>query len=235
MESMEALPNFGLANTMTGFATLFAGLMPLCFCYLVDRHPPRWMLVYWLILVTGVFTITLHGFGETNPVLGERWFWAFLDTGSNIVVTWGIVLAVLEDFYSARTQRWAKPLATVLMVVGVAWHFIDRYAGGGYLFGFGAWGGFRPGQSWLIGFAVAATALFYIKSSDVPAKARPLLLLVTVLFLVGLGLATAKNDKILFPFLSLHALWHIVSAFGFIALWAFNDVRFRASDTTARR
>ncbi len=209
--------------------------MPLCFCYLVDRHPPRWMLVYWLILITGVFTITLHGFGETNPVLGERWFWGFLDTGSNIVVTWGIVLAVLEDFYSPSTQRWARPLATLMMVVGVAWHFIDRYAGGGYLLGFGAWGGFRPGQSWLIGFAVAATALFYIKSSDVPAKAKPLLLLVTVMFLVGLGLATAKNDKILFPFLSLHALWHIVGAFGFIALWAFNDVRFRGMDPSGRR
>lgn len=232
---MDTLPNFGLANTMTGFATLFAGVMPLCFCYLVDRHPPRWMLVYWLILITGVFTITLHGFGETNPVLGERWFWGFLDTGSNIVVTWGIVLAVLEDFYSPSTQRWARPLATLMMVAGVAWHFIDRYAGGGYLVGFGAWGGFRPGQSWLIGFAVAATALFYIKSSDVPAKAKPLLLLVTVMFLVGLGLATAKNDKILFPFLSLHALWHIVGAFGFIALWAFNDVRFRGMDPSGRR
>lgn len=232
---MDTLPNFGLANTMTGFATLFAGVMPLCFCYLVDRHPPRWMLVYWLILITGVFTITLHGFGETNPVLGERWFWAFLDTGSNIVVTWGIVLAVLEDFYSPSTQRWARPLATLMMVVGVAWHFIDRYAGGGYLLGFGAWGGFRPGQSWLIGFAVAATALFYIKSSEVPAKAKPLLLLVTVMFLVGLGLATAKNDKVLFPFLSLHALWHIVGAFGFIALWAFNDVRFRGMDPSGRR
>lgn len=232
---MDALPNFGLANTMTGFATLFAGVMPLCFCYLVDRHPPRWMLVYWLILITGVFTITLHGFGETNPVLGERWFWAFLDTGSNIVVTWGIVLAVLEDFYSPSTQRWARPLATLMMVVGVAWHFIDRYAGGGYLVGFGSWGGFRPGQSWLIGFAVAATALFYIKSSEVPAKAKPLLLLVTVMFLVGLGLATAKNDRILFPFLSLHALWHIVGAFGFIALWAFNDVRFRGMDPSGRR
>jgi hypothetical protein len=29
------------------------------------------MFVYWLIVVTGVFTITLHGFGETNPVLGQ--------------------------------------------------------------------------------------------------------------------------------------------------------------------
>ena len=45
--------------------------------------------------------------------------------------------------------------------------------------------------------------------------------------LVGLGSATACNDMILFPVLSLHALWHELSAFGFMTLWAFNDVRFR--------
>jgi hypothetical protein len=55
----------------------------------------------------------------------------------------------------------------------------------------------------------------------------PLLLLVTAIFLAGLQMATAKNDTIAFPFLSLHALRH--GAFGFIALWAFNDVRFRAA------
>lgn len=224
---MEELPNYGLANTITGFATLFAGLMPLAFCYLSAMHPARWMRVYWLIVVTGIFTITLHGFGETNPVLGERWFWAFLDTGSNIVVVWGIVLAVLEDLYSPETRRWATPLATFMMLIGVAWHFFDRYTGGDYLFGFGAWGGFKPGQSWLIGFSIAATALFYARRKLIPAQAMPLLVLMTILFLVGLGLATARNDKILFPFLSLHALWHVVSAFGFMTLWAFNDVRFR--------
>ena len=45
----------------------------------------------------------------------------------------------------------------------------------------------------------------------------------------GLGLATAKNDVIVFPFIPMHALWHVVGAFGFIALWAFNDARFRAA------
>jgi hypothetical protein len=225
---MDSLPNYGLANTITGFATLFAGLLPLAICYLVDRHPPRWMLVYWLIVVTGVFTITLHGFGETNPMIIERWFWAFLDTGSNIVVVWAIVLAVLADFYASETQRWARPLATVMMLIGVAWHFYDRATAGGYVIGFGGWGGFKPGQTWLILFSLAATALFYVKRKDIPPKAMPLLVLVTVTFLVGLGLATAKNDTIVFPFLSLHALWHVVGAFGFIALWAFNDVRFRS-------
>jgi hypothetical protein len=223
---MDSLPNFGLANTVTGFATLFAGLLPLAFCYLVDRHPARWMFVYWLIVATGVFTITLHGFGETNPVLGERWFWAFLDTGSNIVVGWGIVLAVLTDFYSDRTRTWARPLATVLMLIGVAWHFYDRWTGGAYLVGFGSWGGFKPGQSWLIGFSLAATILFYLKRQMISRKAMPLLVLMTCLFVLGLLLATSKNDRIVFPFFSLHALWHVVSAFGLMTLWAFNDVRF---------
>lgn len=226
---MDQLPNYGLANTITGFATLFSGLLPLAICNLVDRHPPRWMFVYWLIAITGVFTITLHGFGETNPVLGERWFWAFLDTGSNIVVVWGIVLAVLVDLYAKETQAWARPLATAMMILGVGWHFYDRYTAGGNLIGFGNWGGFKPGQTWLIGFSLAATILFYIKRSAIPPKAMPLLMLITGIFLAGLLLATAKNDNIVFPFLSLHALWHVIGAFGFIVLWAFNDVRFRSA------
>ncbi|MBI1339099.1 hypothetical protein GC169_02650 [bacterium] len=224
---MDALPNFGLANTITGFATLFAGALPLAICHLSQMHPARWMLVYWLILVTGVFTITLHGFGETNPVLGERWFWAFLDTGSNIVVAWGIARAVLMDFYAPSTQRWARPLAGVLMFAGVAWHFFDRLGSGGYLVGFGGWGGFNPGESALIAFSLANTALYFIKRKAIAPRPMRLLLLVTGVFLVGLGLASASNDEIVFPFLSLHALWHVVGAFGFIALWAFNDVRFR--------
>ncbi len=223
---MDALPNYGLANTITGFATLFSGLTALAFCWLIARHPRHWMLVYWLIVVTGVFTITLHGFGETNPVWGERWVWAFLDTGSNIVVAWGIARAVLIDFFTPKTQAWARPLALVLMLIGIAWHFQGRASAGGYLVGFGGWGGFNPGEAWLILFSIANTALFYAKRQSIPARAMPLLLLVTTLLLVGLGLATASNEAILFPFLSLHALWHLVGAFGFVTLWAFNDVRF---------
>lgn len=225
---MDFLPNYGLANTVTGFATMFSGMTMLALCYLHERHPPRWMLVYWLVVVTGVFTITLHGFGETNPIWGQRWFWAFLDTGSNIVVAWGICRAVLYDFYSDQTRRRALPAIHAAMLIGVAWHFVDRWnsAGAGYLIDFGSWGGFRPGQTWLIGFSLLATGLFFAKRKSITDKALPLIQLTTLIFLFGLGLATAKSTVIVQPFIPLHALWHVVGAFGFIVLWAFNDVRF---------
>jgi len=228
---MTDLPSYGLANTMTGFATLFAGLLPWALCHLTKPHPKHWMRVYILIVVTGIFTITLHGFGETNPVWGERWFWSFLDTGSNILVVGGIIRAVLIDLYAPEIRRWAEPAAAGATIIGIAWHFADKLAGGGYLVQFGGWGGFRPGQTWLIGLSVTATLLFYARRAAIPAEARPVLGLITAIFLAGLGLATAGNEKILFPFLSLHALWHVLGAFGFIALWAFNEVRFRGPGT----
>ncbi|MBI1320922.1 MAG: hypothetical protein GC168_18505 [Candidatus Hydrogenedens sp.] len=233
---METLPNFGLANTVTGFATLFSGCLPLALSYLMGKQPGRWMFVYWMILVTGIFTITLHGFGETNPVLGARWFWAFLDTGSNIVVTWAVGLAVLGDYYDAKTRRWAAPLCTLLMIVGVAWHFYDRLPSTerAYLVPLGDWGGFYPGETWLIVFAWSNIALFVAKREQIPKNAVRLLLLTAALFFAGMLLATASNDKIIYPFIPLHALWHLVSAYGFMTLWAFNHVRFHQQPAEMR-
>lgn len=229
---MEQLPNYGVANTVTGFATLFSGLLPLALTYLMHKQPARWLFVYWTIAVTGVFTVTLHGFGETNPILGERWFWAFLDTGSNIVVSWSLALAVLGDFYAKQTQRWAGPLVTVAMLVGVGWHFYDRMPGPprGYLVSFGEWGGFNPGEAWLIAFSWLVLGLFIAKWRDIPSRARPLLVLVYAIFFFGMLLATASNEKIVYPFVPLHALWHLVGAYGFIVLWAFNHARFGTSN-----
>jgi hypothetical protein len=98
---MDTLPAYGLANTLTGFATLFSGALALAFCRWVAPQPPRWQFAYWMIVVTGVFTVTLHGFGETVPGFGPRWFWAFLDTGSNIVVAWALALGVLGHVVGA--------------------------------------------------------------------------------------------------------------------------------------
>ncbi len=225
---METLPNFGLANTATAFATLGAGLFPLLYCRFMLKQPPRWIFVYWMILVTGVFTITLHGFGETNPVWGERWLWGVLDTGSNIVVTWSIALAVLGDYYARKTRNWAIPLATLGMMAGVAWHYYDLLPGTARvcLIPLGEWGGFYPGESFLIAFSWLVLFLFFVKRKRVPREARPLLVLVALIFFGGMLLATAGNGQIVYPFLSIHAIWHIVGAFGFITLWAFNHVRF---------
>jgi hypothetical protein len=223
---MSDLPAHGLANTITGFATLFAGLTCLVLARLVHPHPPRWRFAYWMIVVTGVFTVTLHGFGETYP-WGARWFWAFLDTGSNIVVAWSLALAVLGDYYAERVRRRARVALTLAMLVGVAWHYFDRQsAERAYLIPLGGWGGFYPGESWLIGLSWVVVGLFAARRQRIPAAARPLLLAVCGAFFAGMLLATARNEAVLFPFLALHALWHLVGAFGFVLLWAFNHVRF---------
>lgn len=225
---METLPNFGLANTVTGFATLFSGILPLLLARLMGAQPGRWMFAYWTIVATGVFTVTLHGFGETNPVWGERWFWGFLDTGSNIVVTWAIALAVVGDFNSDATRRWAVPLLTALMLIGVGWHFYDRLPDTPrtMVIPLGSWGGFYPGETWLIGFSWLNVGLFAVNWQKIPVSARPLLLWSLALFFCGMLLATASNDKIIYPFVPLHALWHLVSAYAFIFIWAFNHQRF---------
>jgi hypothetical protein len=228
---MQELPAFGLANTITGFATLFSGLAGLVLSWTVRAQPGRWMFVYWTIVVTGVFTVTLHGFGETNPVFGPRWFWAFLDTGSNIVVAWAIAWAVLGDYYTPQARRRGRGVLTVAMLVGVAWHFYDRLPSTerAYLVPLGEWGGFYPGESWLIALSWTVVGLFVARRARIPARARPLLWLVFGLFLAGMLLATARNDVVLYPFLALHALWHLVGAFAFVLFWAFNHVRFEAT------
>jgi hypothetical protein len=225
------LPDFGLANTITGFATLLSGCTCLWLSRLVHPQPARWRFVYWTIVVTGVFTVTLHGFGETVSGFGPRWIWAFLDTGSNIVVAWAIALGVLGDYYAPDQQRRGRLLLTAAMAIGVAWHFYDRLPGSErqYLVPLGAWGGFYPGETWLIALAWCVVALFYRRRDRIPEAARPLLRLTVVIFAVGMLLATATNERIIHPFFALHALWHLVGAFGFITLWAFNDVRFARS------
>lgn len=225
----EPISAFALANTITGFATLFAG----CLCVTLTRlmhpsQPARWRFVYATIVITGIFTITLHGFGETVTGFGPRWIWAFLDTGSNIVVAWAVAQAVLEDFYPADTQAWGRPALTLTMGVGIGWHLYDRFPGveRDYLIGFSDWGGFYPGESWLIALSLLVVVMFYRQRRLLMANEMPLLRLVVAIFFVGMLLATARNDTIVYPFFSLHALWHLVAAFGFIALWAFNQVRF---------
>jgi hypothetical protein len=39
---MDGLPAYGLANTITGFATLFSGAIALVFCRWVGPQPARW-------------------------------------------------------------------------------------------------------------------------------------------------------------------------------------------------
>jgi len=118
------------------------------------------------------------------------------------------------------------------MVVGVAWHYYDRLPGTPdmQVIPLGDWGGFYPGETWLIGFSFLNVALFFRNWSKITPGARPLLALSAATFFCGMLLASASNEKIIFPFLPLHALWHLVSAYAFIMIWAFNHQRFSQPD-----
>jgi hypothetical protein len=223
---VETLPNYGLANTITGFATLFAGATCLGLCALVRRQPSHWHFAYWMIFLTGIFTVTLHGFGETVTGYGPRWFWAFLDTGSNIIVAWSIALVALADYYDPVSRRTGRVILTLAMLGGLVWHFVDRLPSTdrSYLISLGEWGGFYPGESCLIVLCFTVVGLFAAKRGAIPQRARPILATVCAIFFVGMLLATANNSKIVPPFFAIHALWHVVGAFGFIFLWAFGHV-----------
>ena len=95
-----------------------------------------------------------------------------------------------------------------------------------YLIPLGAWGGFYPGESWLIALCFVVVGLFWARRARIPVRAKPLLALVVAIFFAGLLLATASNERVVPPFFAMHALWHVVGAFGFVALWALNHVRF---------
>lgn len=224
---MTDLPAFGLANTTTGFATLLAGITCLLLTRFCGSQPLRWRFAYWMIALTGVFTVTLHGFGETVAGFGPRWTWGILDTGSNIVVAWALALAVVGDFYR-DAARLARPTLTLMMVIGLTWHVYDQLPSTErrYLVPLGEWGGFYPGEASLIALSLTVTALFVSARARIPTAAKPLLRIAIATFMLGLALATAANDVIVYPFFAMHALWHLVGAFGFIALWAFNHQRF---------
>lgn len=211
-----------LANTVTAFCTIGAGVVTLLFCRLVAPQPSRWVFVWWCLFLTGIPTFLWHA-----------WLWdplRVLDVSSNLLLAWALQRAVLGDFYPPATRRRVLGVSTVVNLAAVAWMVGEDVRGiVTDAVSFGAHGGFQPGEVVLIADSVLVTALLWRKRHEVPAAARPLLRTVTLTFLVGVALASASGTTVSFGWLSHHALWHVVGAFGFIQLWAFNHVRFAAT------
>jgi len=209
-----------LANTLTAFATILSGVVPLCLTLLTKQQPVRWIWVYTGIIVTGIATVWNHGFGEE--------FWpGIADGGINLLLAWLLQVAVLWDYYSPRV-RWPVSIISALINGAVViWRIL--YGPGFislYVFSFGAFGGFHPLEVTLILDSILGFALLYIRFPKIPAAARPLLYLLTIIFFIAAMFASAGNQKVDFHMLAYHAIWHTVSAFGFIVLWAFNRERF---------
>lgn len=207
-----------LANAVSAYATILSGIIPLILCWLVSPQPRRWLAAYSCIFITGVPTVWMHGFGEQFPA-------RVADIGTNLFLAWALQFAVLGDFYSKRTQRIVTTITGVVIVA-----FIIQLIASGperrLAITFGASGEFTWGELLLIANSMLAVSLFYLRKSMIPARAIPLLYLLTILFLIGLGFATQSNHRVDFTVVAYHAIWHIVGAYGFIVLWVFNHLRF---------
>ena len=111
---MEAASPTDLANAVSAYATVLAGAIGLAFCWLVGSQPMRWRLVYLGVFITGLPTIWMHGFGE--PFAGR-----VADIGTNLLLGWALQVAVLGDYYSARTRRTIAGASALVNAGYVAW------------------------------------------------------------------------------------------------------------------
>jgi hypothetical protein len=221
------MPGWVLANAVSGFAVVLAGLLALALAALLDgpRHPARWYFVYLCVFITGLPTVWYHGFGE-----------AFLprvaDIGTNLFLAWALQAATLGDPVPPARARpaWRVPflaLSAALIAAFLLWMLaLGPQAYTAIRLSLGAVGAFSGGELLLIANSLFVVFFFYAGRAAHPRRALPLLHLVTALFALGLFFATASNDRVDFTILAHHATWHLLAAFGFLALWAFNHARF---------
>jgi hypothetical protein len=225
---LEPLSPPDLANAVTGFCTVGAGLVTLTLCRFVAPQPTRWIVAYACIFVTGLPTVGFHGWGT-------EWL-RLSDVGTNLLLAFALQVAVLGDHYGAAFRRRLIAVSALGNLAAVAWMLREVATGTReYLILFGEHGGFYAGEAVLILDALLVTGLLYAQRRAVPEAARPLLHGMALVFLVGLGLATAANDTLGGRIWSFHALWHVVGGFGFVILWAFNHVRLHGAARRSAR
>jgi hypothetical protein len=215
---MNPPENTSLANAVTAYATILSGIVPLALCWLMSPQPRRWLFAYLCVFITGVPTVWMHGFGEQFPA-------RVADIGTNLLLAWALQVAVLGDFFTRRTQTRVAMVSAVINLAYIVW-LIAEGPQRKLAITFGQSGEFTWGELLLIANSVFVVALLYARRAQIPAPAHSLLHLVTLFFFIGLLFATQSNHRLDFTVVAYHAIWHIVSAYGFIVLWAFNHARF---------
>jgi hypothetical protein len=217
-----------MSNAVTSYATLGAGVYTVSMALLLGGHPGRWLHAYAWIFLTGIPTLGLHGFGEPFGAPSHP-YWSVADTGSNLVLAWALQLAVLGDFDSRRAQVRVGVLSGLVNLAAIGWMIQERFfaAERHYALTLGTFGGFYIGELVLILDSLLVVGLFYRARHRIAGRAMPLLHLVAITFVLGLALATAKNPQIGFGgSATYHGMWHLVGAFGFLAMFVFNQIRF---------
>ncbi|NLV44298.1 MAG: hypothetical protein GXY07_07340 [Candidatus Hydrogenedentes bacterium] len=209
-----------LANIVTSYCTCLGGLIPLVYCAYTRNQPRRWVWVYFCVFLTGLPTVWLH------TVEGSR-VASFFDVGTNILLAWMLIVAVSGDYMAAPARRKLIGITFFLNVLAWCWLLYEVFAPEKKpLLTLWDSGHFYTGEVALILNAWIGAALFIIYRRRINPAARPFLYTILGIFIFGIVLATGDNNHITGYILPWHAAWHIIGAFGFITLWAFNHVRF---------
>lgn len=206
-----------VADAVTGFATLFAGITTVFFTLSLGRQPARWLAVYISVIITGIPTIWYHGTLDFTARV--------FDIGTNLLVAWLVTRAALDDGYTPGLRNGLIIFFGVVDVLVIAGLVATGTQSGFSAFAVGV-GNYRLPQLALLVNSLAGVLLLFGRLRFAPKSARPLLYLTTGWFLLGAIFASQPNEKIDADFIVYHAIWHLLSAFGFLFLWAYNHARF---------
>ncbi len=209
-----------LANTVSAYALILAGILCLLFCYLLGPQPRRWVIAYLGVFITGVPTVWYHGFGETYLA-------GIFDGGTNLLLVWLMQVAALWDGYSTRV-RWGVAVGSGIINLSAIMTKLLVGPGFNKIFpvDLGDFGGFNISELVLIAGSLLAIGLLYGQINRLTRQSKNLLYFSTGLFFAGAIMASAGNHTVHLTILAYHATWHVIGAFGFICLWGFNHSRF---------
>ncbi len=208
-----------LVDAVTAYGLVLAGLLTVALGLLMTRQPWRWLLVYICVVLTGVAAVWYYGFGQPFPA-------RVADIGTSLALVWAIQLAFVGDFYTGRGGRLLNLVFFLANLEYIITFAIGAQSQAPLVLASNQFGGLNFGELLLILNCAVAVTLVYGRRRDVQPEARPLLNVVTLLFFVGLLLSIASNAWTDVGILAFHATTQILAAFGFVALWAFNEMRF---------
>lgn len=231
---MTPLSPLALANTVTGFATLVAGVLLAAMSSLTGTQPLRWRAAYAWIAVVGFATIGAHAFSEPPGALAAE-AWSFADVGSNLVLGGALVFALLADSAPSGWSQRVRIGVGLVNAIGLVHSVAERVSpAASAAIAFGAAGGLSLGELAIALDYVALVVLLYRGREQMPARARRLLGALLAMGLVALPLAAQSSAALGQRIFAYHAIWHLVGAFALVVLFMINEIRFEEKPPVPR-
>lgn len=216
----EYLHSAHVANVVTSFALLWAGILITIFWFLERNQPLRWLFFYLTVVITAIPTIIHH-------IMPKNLCWTSLDIMSNILVVVALELGLIGDYFSGSVQKslWVVigflNLFVILYLVSIIFLPIPHI----YL-PLGRSKGFTLGEIALILNAIMVVIILGTNYTKLRRKEKAVFWGIVLTFLFGLFFATGSDDYIYPRYIGWHSMWHILGSYGFILFWYFNHLRF---------